>query len=70
MQHINFRSECPKPPEKVISFLEELHQQSKPFALKEFAEVQEYAEKAGFEGTIQRWDWAYYSEKLKSEKYD
>lgn len=57
-------------PEKVISFLEELHQQSKPFALKEFAEVQEYAEKAGFEGTIQRWDWAYYSEKLKSEKYD
>ena len=57
-------------PEKVISFLEELHQQSKPFALKEFAEVQEFAEKAGFKGTIQRWDWAYYSEKLKSEKYD
>jgi len=57
-------------PEKVISFLEELHQQSKPFAVKEFAEVQDYAEKAGFEGTIQRWDWAYYSEKLKSEKYD
>jgi len=57
-------------PEKVIGFLEELHQQSKPFALKEFAEVQEFAEKLGFEGTIQRWDWAYYSEKLKSEKYD
>ena len=57
-------------PEKVIGFLDELHQKSKPFALKEFAEVQEYAEKAGFEGTIQRWDWAYYSEKLKSEKYD
>jgi len=57
-------------PEKVISFLDELHQKSKPFALKEFAEVQEYAEKVGFEGTIQRWDWAYYSEKLKSEKYD
>ncbi len=57
-------------PEKVINFLDELHQQSKPFAVKEFAEVQDYAEKAGFEGTIQRWDWAYYSEKLKSEKYD
>lgn len=57
-------------PEKVIGFLDELHQKSKPFAVKEFAEVQEYAEKAGFEGTIQRWDWAYYSEKLKSEKYD
>jgi peptidyl-dipeptidase Dcp len=57
-------------PEKVIGFLDELHQKSKPFAVKEFAEVQEYAEKSGFEGTIQRWDWAYYSEKLKSEKYD
>ncbi len=57
-------------PEKVISFLEELHQESKPFAVKEFAEVQEYAEKNGFDGTIQRWDWAYYSEKLKLEKYN
>ena len=57
-------------PEKVISFLDELHQQSKPFAVKEFAEVQEYAKNARFEGTIQRWDWAYYSEKLKSEKYN
>ncbi len=57
-------------PEKVIVFLDELHQKSKPFALKEFAEVQEYARKSGFEGIIQRWDWAYYSEKLKSEKYN
>ena len=57
-------------PEKVNAFLEELHLASKPFAIKEFAEVQEYAKKAGLEGTVQRWDWAYYSEKLKSEKYD
>jgi len=57
-------------PEKVTLFLEELHQSSKPFAKKEFAEVQKFAEKLGFEGTIQRWDWAYYSEKLKSERYN
>jgi len=57
-------------PEKVIRFLDELHQESKPFAVKEFAEVQEFAEKLGFAGSIQRWDWAYYSEKLKSEKYN
>jgi len=57
-------------PEKVNAFLEELHLASKPFAIKEFAEVQEYAKKAGLEGTVQRWDWGYYSEKLKSEKYD
>ena len=57
-------------PEKVIRFLDELHHESKPFAVKEFAEVQEFAEKLGFAGSIQRWDWAYYSEKLKSEKYN
>jgi peptidyl-dipeptidase Dcp len=57
-------------PEKVIVFLDDLHQASNPFAVKEFDEVQEYAEKAGFNGKIQRWDWAYYSEKLKSERYN
>ncbi|MDP2337455.1 MAG: M3 family metallopeptidase [Bacteroidota bacterium] len=57
-------------PEKVTRFLDDLHQESKPFAAKEFAEVQEYAEKSGFSGQVQRWDWAYYSEKLKSEKYN
>jgi len=57
-------------PEKVTSFLEDLHQESKSFAVKEFSEVQKYAEKSGFKGALQRWDWAYYSEKLKSEKYN
>ena len=57
-------------PEKVNHFLEDLHQSSKAFAIREFAEVQEYAAKAGLKGPVQRWDWAYYSEKLKSEKYN
>lgn len=57
-------------PEKVIEFLDDLHLKSKPFALNEFAEVQEYAARLGFAEKVQRWDWAYYSEKLKSEKYD
>ncbi|HAQ21507.1 MAG TPA: peptidase M3 [Prolixibacteraceae bacterium] len=57
-------------PEKVTLFLNDLHQESKPFATREFAEVQEFAEKSGFTGLVQRWDWTYYSEKLKSEKYN
>ena len=57
-------------PEKVIEFLDDLHLKSKPFAVKEFAEVQDYAARLGFTEKIQRWDWAYYSEKLKSERYD
>ena len=57
-------------PEKVNQFLEDLHQASKPFATKEFDEVQKFAENMGFTGTIQRWDWAYYSEKLRNEKFN
>ncbi len=56
-------------PERVNRFLRELHEASHPHARKDFAEVQAFAEKSGFEGKIQRWDWAYYSEKLKNEKY-
>lgn len=56
-------------PEKVEQFLTHLHQAARPFAEKEFAEVQAFARKLGFEGPLQRWDWAYYSEKLRAEKY-
>ncbi|MGV8092229.1 MAG: M3 family metallopeptidase [Mangrovibacterium sp.] len=54
---------------QVEKFLQELHQASRPFAEKEFAEVQNFAAGNGFEGKIQRWDWAYYSEKLKNARY-
>ncbi|GET27260.1 M3 family metallopeptidase [Prolixibacter sp. NT017] len=56
-------------PEKVNSFLEELHEASKPYAEKEFKEVTDFAKANGLKGDLQRWDWAYYSEKLKAEKY-
>lgn len=55
--------------EKVKDFLNELHQASRPFAEKEFAEVQQFARENGLEGKLQRWDWAYYSEKLKNARY-
>lgn len=56
-------------PEKVNKFLSELHEASRPFAEKEFTEVQAFAEKSGLKGKLQRWDWAYYSEKLKNETF-
>ncbi|WP_372773879.1 M3 family metallopeptidase [Mangrovibacterium sp.] len=56
-------------PEKVVTFLDELHQASKSFAQADLAEVQQFASELGFEGTIERWDWAYYSEKLKNARY-
>lgn len=69
--HADFKLErrMAETPSKVASFLDELHQASKPFAQKDLDEVQKFANEIGFEGTIERWDWAYYSEKLKNARY-
>ena len=56
-------------PEKVNAFLAKLHEASRPAALKDFADVKEYAKAHGFKGQLDRWDWAYWSEKLKNERY-
>ena len=53
----------------VNSFLEELLTQTKEYADKDYQTINEYAHSLGFEGDIQPWDWAYYSEKYKNEKY-
>jgi peptidyl-dipeptidase Dcp len=56
-------------PQKVNRFLQELLDASMPVARKEYAEVQAYARKAGAKFELQRWDWPYYSEKLRNEKF-
>ncbi len=57
-------------PERVTAFLNELLDSSLPYAKKEYDEVQGYAENLGADFKVQKWDWYYYSEKLKKEKYD
>ena len=56
--------------EQVISFLNDLARRSKPAAEAEVKERQEFAESLGFEGELQPWDFAYYSEKLKQNRYE
>ncbi|MBU1014319.1 MAG: M3 family metallopeptidase [Bacteroidetes bacterium] len=56
-------------PEKVNDFIQDLHKYSRPVADKEYAEVEKLARKEGFHDAVERWDWAYYTEKLKAEKY-
>ncbi len=58
-----------KSPEKVNSFLNELLEASMPFAQQDINEVEKFAKKEGFEDQLQRWDFAYYSEKLKTESF-
>jgi len=59
-----------KSADKVLGFLNELLEASMPKAKKEFQELQDYAKSLGADFDLQRWDWAYYAEKLKTEKYD
>ncbi len=56
-------------PQSVNQFLDELLQACRPFAEKEFNEISEYARSKGAGFGIERWDWAYYSEKLKNERF-
>ena len=56
-------------PARVNNFLQELHTASRPAAQKEYAEVVEFAKAQGLQEPLQRWDWSYYSEKLKNESY-
>lgn len=55
--------------ETVNAFLNELLTQTKEYADKDYQTINEYAHSLGFKGDIQPWDWAYYSEKYKNEKY-
>jgi oligopeptidase A len=55
--------------EQVLDFLYDLARRSKSAAIDEVAARQAYAESLGFEGELQAWDYAYYSEKLKQHNY-
>jgi len=56
-------------PEQVIGFLEDLANRSKPQAQQELQEILEFAQQAYQVSDLQAWDYAYYSEKLKQQKY-
>ncbi|MGB1296098.1 MAG: M3 family metallopeptidase [Flavobacteriales bacterium] len=57
-------------PEHVLEFLKDLEEKSKPFAEKEFNNLQAYAQKLDQIDGLQPWDGAYYTEKLKMETFN
>ena len=57
-------------PKKVLAFLHELLQKAKPAAAKEFEELKTFARELDDIEVLQKWDGAYYSEKLKQEKFN
>ena len=53
----------------VNDFLAELLAETKSYADADYLMVADYAASLGFEGELMPWDWAYYTEKYKDEKY-
>lgn len=58
-----------KSPETVKNFLQNLLEKSKAFGAKDIDELKKFAQENDNLETLQRWDHAYYAEKLKQEKY-
>lgn len=57
-------------PEQVISFLNDLLAKAKPAAQKEFEELSAFAKKFDGIDQLEKWDGAYYSEKLKQQLFN
>lgn len=59
-----------KNPAGVYKLLNDLYDASFKVATREKAEVEKFAKSIGFAWTLEPWDWPYYTEKLKAEKFD
>ncbi len=59
-----------KTPERVFDFLEQVWEAALPVAKSEAAEQQKLIDKEGGNFKLSPWDWWYYSEKIKKEKYE
>jgi peptidyl-dipeptidase Dcp len=57
-------------PEKVLNFLRELLEKAKPAAEAEFEQLQSFAKERDGIDRLQKWDSAYYSEKLKQKLFN
>lgn len=67
--HFILEDRMAETPEKVMSFLNDLLIKAKPAAEREFKELEEFAKKLDGTENLQKWDIAYYAEKLKQEKF-
>ncbi len=68
--HFVLEERMAKTPEKVTSFLNELLEKAKPAAKQEFEELEAFAKSLDGLEHLEKWDGAYYAEKLKQKMFD
>lgn len=67
--HFVLEERMAETPENVLSFLNELLEKAKPAALNEFTNLESFAKDLDNINHLEKWDGAYYSEKLKQKLY-
>jgi peptidyl-dipeptidase Dcp len=68
--HFVLEERMAKTPEKVLEFLTELLEKAKPAAQSEFKKLEDFAKELNGIDQLEKWDAAYYSEKLKQKLFD
>ena len=68
--HFVLEERMAETPDKVLDFLNELLEKAKPAADREFKELSAFAREMDGIEKLQKWDGAYYSEKLKQKLFD
>ncbi|WP_456314030.1 M3 family metallopeptidase [Pseudomonas shirazensis] len=68
--HFVLEERMAQSPEKVFTFLNDLLAKAKPAAQKEFAELTAFAKQLDGIEQLEKWDGAYYSEKLKQQLFN
>lgn len=67
--HLSLATKMADEPSDVLTFLNQLAERSLPMAKKDYAALCDFARGQGHEGDLESWDVAYYSEKLREERY-
>jgi len=68
--HFVLEERMAESPEKVLAFENDLLAKAKPAGQKEFAQLTEFAKKLDGIEQLEKWDGAYYSEKLKQKLFN
>jgi peptidyl-dipeptidase Dcp len=68
--HFVLEERMAQTPEKVHEFLNELLEKAKPAAQNEFKQLEDFAKELDGIDRLEKWDSAYYSEKLKQKLFD
>lgn len=68
--HFVLEERMAETPKKVHDFLNELLEKAKPAAEREFKELEEFAKELDGIDRLEKWDSAYYSEKLKQKLFN